>query len=97
MSLRAISPVIHVLVIRPSGGVVRGGPVAVVVGRCTVGVVVGCGSVACPAVARGVIVAGGGASGAGGAVACCAVGSAGGAVGIGVGVVSHFVTCDWLF
>lgn len=64
MSLAPISPIIHVLIVRPSTGVIRCGPVAVVVGRCAVGVVVRVGPVAA-SVASGAV--------ARGAVACCSV------------------------
>ena len=101
MPLRAIGAVVHVLVIRPRAGVVRGAAVAVVVGGRPVGVVVGvgavagsvaCGAVACCAVARGVVVAGAVASRAvagcaiaGRAVACCGTGCVVGVAGGTVG------------
>ena len=96
MPLRAIGAIVHVLVIRPRAGIVRGAAVAVVVGGGPVGVVVGVGAVASPvacspvarcAVAGGVVVAGAvaGRAIARGAVACCGtgcvVGVAGGTVG----------------
>lgn len=60
VALRAISAVVHVLVIRAGGGIVRGGAVSIIVGRRPVGVIVVgraiASAVPCRAVASGIVV-----------------------------------------